>query len=214
MDSHPSSPITSHDPRVTAIVRRHTHDVRNYINSLDLEASLLEELITDPDAITSVKRMRAQLSQLEATVRELSVKFTEARPVALTAGDLLHMWKRQVAAVEDDSQPVKWVAPEESKVIMIDPGIIVTVLRELLVGARKRSSSRGLTAGVKTSADAVTAELIEPAQAVFVEDEIEELRRVITNNGGTLEQSHDAAGAWVTKIAFPVADEGKEVPST
>ncbi len=207
MDAQPSPSTTAHDPQITALVRRHAHDVRNYINSLDLEASLLAELVTDAEAVATVRRMRSQLSQLEATVRALSVKFTEPRPVALTAADLLQMWRHQVDAMQDASQPVEWSAPVEPKALMIDPGIIVTVLRELVTGARKRSSSRGLSAGVSTSAGTVTAEVTEPAQAVFAADEMEELRRVVANNGGSLEQDRDQiTGAWSTRLVFPVIE--------
>ena len=193
---------------MAAIVRRHAHDVRNYINSLDLEASLLEELVTDPEVVSSVRRMRSQLNQLEATVKALSVKFAVPCPVALTAADLLQLWQIQVAAVEDPSQPIQWSAPVGVTAIMIDPGIIVTVLRELVVGARKRSSSRGLSAAVKSTADAVVAELVEPAQAVFAQDEIEECRRLVVSNGGTLEQSRDpVTSGWITRLIFPAIDE-------
>ncbi len=225
MDSHPSpsSPssssttdayataetsYTSHDPRVAAIVRRHAHDVRNYINSLDLEASLLEELITDPEIVSSVRRMRGQLNQLEATVRGLSVKFAEPRPIALTASDLLHLWKSQFSSMDEINQTTQWVSPAESHVIMVDPSIVVSVLRELVLGSRKRSISRDLVATVKASPEAVIAELNESSQAVFVPDELEEQRRLVTANGGTLIQDRDpVTNNWITRLSFPAVEE-------
>ena len=98
----------SDDPaRVVKIIRSHVHDVRNHINSLDLETMLLGELISDPEALGSLARMRSQLAQLEATMKGLVYRFAEPQPIEVTADALLQLWKRQVAPLEDPAHAVK-----------------------------------------------------------------------------------------------------------
>ena len=41
-------------PRLAAFMRQHTHDVRNGLNSLDLETSFLEEFVNDDEGRASV----------------------------------------------------------------------------------------------------------------------------------------------------------------
>jgi len=174
--------------------------VRNYIDSLDLECSFLEELLEDPDAVETARRMRVQLRQLELVVKSLSVKFAECHPVTITASDLLHLWKHQVEAL-DDKGTIEWSLPTEPLVVTLDSGAVVLVLRELVMEAWARN--RAVKAGVQTTGDEVIANLMWPAPAGTVPDP-EEHRRLIEASGGRMERTHDeAAGAWVITLHFP-----------
>lgn len=205
----PSTPSSSHDPRVARIVRRHVHDVRNYINSLDLEATLLEEELTDSEALEGVRRMRSQLRQLDASVGALSFKFAEPRPTTITAFDLFMMWKSQVTESQDESRAVEWQAPAESQLINVDPSGITSVLRELVLGAWNRSPGAVLKAAVKTSSTEVTAELREKlSRNSLAEEIVRECEHVVAVNGGRVGYTSlpDAAEA-VTTLTFPVTTE-------
>ena len=182
-------------------MRKHAHDVRNYVNCLDLEASFLEELVTDPEAVATVQRMRSQLRQLDLVVKSLSVKFAEPRPVTITAADLLQLWQHQVSAF-GPSGSIAWLAPTELQLVTLDPAVTVIVLRELIMEAATRC--RALKAGVRTSADEVTA-YIEEADTVVPSDELGEHLLLVAANGGRLHRAHDVvAGIWVTSLSFPV----------
>jgi hypothetical protein len=202
---HLPSPMTSSSPqdsRVNAIMRKHAHDVRNYVNCLDLDASFLEELVADPEAVTTVQRMRGQLRQLDLVVKSLSVKFAEPRPVTITAADLLQLWQHQVTVFDGSSGSIAWLAPTELKVVTLDPGVIVIVLRELTMEAATRC--RSVKAGVRTSADEVTAYIEEAGKGV-PSDELGERLLLVAANGGRLHRAHDVvAGIWVTSLSFPV----------
>ncbi len=188
------------DPRVTNVVRKHAHDVRNYINSLDLECSFLEELLTDPDAVDTARRMRVQLRQLELVVKSLSVKFAEARPLAVTASDLLQLWKHQIEAL-DDKGAIEWSSSPGAMALMIDSAAIVLVLREQVMEAWARN--RAVKAAVRTTANDVIAELVWPSPPGAVSD-IEEHRRLVEASGGKMDRAHDSdAGVWTITLTFP-----------
>lgn len=194
------------EPRVTKVVRKHAHDVRNYINSLDLECSFLEELLTDPDGVETARRMRVQLRQLELVVKSLSYKFAECHPGTITAADLLQLWKYQVEAL-DDKGTIEWSAPTAPMVVTLDSGAIVLVLRELVMEAWARN--RAVKAGVRTSGDEVVAELVWSSPAGAAVDP-EEHRRLVEMSGGKLERAYDeAAGAWVITLSFPAASDAE-----
>src|SRR5687767_3011033 len=93
MDSAPLVPW----PRVTAFVRQHTHDVRNHLNGIDLEAALLRELITDPEALEGVARLRQQVRDTAAGLRALSNRLADPvpRPSAISATELFEIWQEQ-----------------------------------------------------------------------------------------------------------------------
>jgi len=91
--------MTDDPMSIQRIIHQHVHDVRNSINSLDLQAELLEELGTDPEVAATLKAMRAEFTQLETTVKELQSKFSEPQPSTLTADDLTQLRKPQTAPV-------------------------------------------------------------------------------------------------------------------
>ncbi len=83
---------------IQQIIHKHVHDVRNSINSLGLQAVLLEDQGTDPEVAATLKGMRAEMNQLEATVKALQVKFTEPQPSTVEDVDLTQVSKQQPSA--------------------------------------------------------------------------------------------------------------------
>ena len=196
----------SDDPaRVVKIIRSHVHDVRNHINSLDLETMLLGELISDPEALGSLARMRSQLAQLEATMKGLVYRFAEPQPIEVTADALLQLWKRQVAPLEDPAHAVKWSVPAAATAVNLDAQAIAAVMRELLVAAWNRHPGTPLSAGVTATPEAVQLEIREPVPRVEPSAETtREHRRLAEVNGGRFSEEIDATThERVTRLEFP-----------
>jgi len=82
--------MTEESQRIERIIRKHVHDVRNSISCLDLQAVLLSEVSTDSEVAGTMRRMRAELTQLEATVKALQQNFAEPARPTLTSDDLLN----------------------------------------------------------------------------------------------------------------------------
>src|SRR5215204_4299033 len=105
MDANPDLPWS----RVAGFIRQHTHDVRNHLNSLELEASLMTDLISDPEAVECLARIRSQIRTLAANLRALSGKFQEPKIMAgpIAATDVFEIWKEQWSAMPDRPQ-IEW----------------------------------------------------------------------------------------------------------
>src|SRR4051812_16124679 len=79
--------------RIAAFVRQVTHDVRNNLNSLDLQAAYATELITDPEAAAEVKRLRAIIQTSARQLQALSSNFQNSAP---------HLVKYQASILIED----------------------------------------------------------------------------------------------------------------
>lgn len=61
--------------RVSKFVRQLTHDLRNGLSAIDLEAAYVAELVTDPEASEEVRKLRQLVSKSARSLRELSQHF-------------------------------------------------------------------------------------------------------------------------------------------
>lgn len=201
--------MTPEEKCLEQIIRHHAHEVRNHLNGLELEATLLAELSTDANVLESLVRTRAELSHLGAAVKSLVFKFAEPQPIHLRADDLLQLWKFQIGPWEDVDHKISWLAPLDSPEVRLDAHAIVSVLRALVMAAWTRSPGAALQGVVRTTAQTVFAELREPIPKVPPGAEAWlEHRRLVELNGGTLAAGEDrSAGQWVSALSFPaIAD--------
>lgn len=131
---------------VAGFVRQHTHDVRNHLNSLDLEAALLSDLVGEDEARESVVRLRRQIREAAASLRALSAKFSDAPPgdVLMAATDIFEIWKEQHAS--GDFPEVQWENRLGSETVSVDPDAIAAIFRELLQNAKQFGSTPPLMA--------------------------------------------------------------------
>lgn len=198
--------MTEEAQRIDRIISTHVHDVRNSINCLSLEAMLLGELSTDPAVAGAVRRMGAELTQLEATVKALQYKFAEPSPLTLTSGDLLHLWQRQIAPLETAARRIAWSPPPVAREIILDAHAVLSIMRELVHSAWGRASASVLKAAVTTTDHRVALELREPISSTPPAAEaLGEQQRLIAIHGGTLAVYEDApAGERIVTLSFPV----------
>jgi len=150
-------------PRLAAFVRQHTHDVRNGLNSLDLETALLQEIVTDPEGRACVDRVRKQVRGLAEQLRAISALFQEPQPyrAPLHARELMLIWREQLAALPEPPS-VNWVEQIAEEKVDVDAGMMGTVFRELLMNARSFRDGAPATASVRREGDQVFFDLREP----------------------------------------------------
>lgn len=203
---HPPTPQISPSGDLALIVRRHAHDVRNHLNGLELNATLLGELVEDPDAADTVAQMRRILTQLEENIKSLLIRFDEPRPVMVAAGDLLQLWKMQVRRFEGPEQQLQWPESQVTQSLEVDAKAVVSVLCELTLAAWKRGNGQPLQAGLTVADEEVTVSLSEPGQRLpFPQDLASATGRFIGLHGGRMESGPDESGqAWVTSLTFPI----------
>jgi len=167
---------------------------------------LLGEVTTDPEVADTVRRMRAELSQLEATVKALQYQFSEPAPLTLTSDDLLDLWQRQIAPLETAARRISWSVPPVARELTVDAHAIISVMREIVLDAWWRTPSSELKAAVITTDQGVVMELREPIpKTPPAAETLEQHQRSIAIHGGTLEVSEDSlSGERITALNFPL----------
>jgi signal transduction histidine kinase len=157
------------DPSCTHLaqfIRQYTHDVRNDLNGLDLEATLLTDLVPAGEARKSVARIRAQIRGLAANLRGLGAKFTEPHPTRAlyAARELFLIWQDQVAAL-DPAPTVQWSDSLGAQQVNVDAAELANVFRELLANAQSFGTGVPVFASARTVGGQVVFELCEPKNA-------------------------------------------------
>ena len=219
----PSAPDSSWS-HLAQFIRQHTHDVRNDLNGLDLEAALLADLVPDGEAGESVARIRAQIRRLAADLRALAAKFADPQPTRAIydARELFLIWQDQPAALEA-APAVQWRYALGTEQVNVDAAALANVFRELLANAQAFGTGAPLHAAARGEDRQIVFELREPkgapietarwGRAPFASMRhghyglgLWEAQRTIAANGGEMRRHFSAdAMELITTLIFPVA---------
>lgn len=211
---------------VSRFVRQNTHDIRNHLNSLDLEAALLADIVgNDPEALESVTRLRGQIRALAGHLKSLSSRVADpvANPAPFPAKEMFLVWQEQADSLENAPQ-IEWVDAFESEMLNVDALSMAPAFSEILTNARDFRENGSRLHGVgRIEEGRAIYELREPRhQSLETEGwgimplnsskaaryglGLFMVRRTAEANGGTSSWSYSPeTKELVTRIAFPVA---------
>ncbi len=149
--------------RLAAFIRQHTHDVRNGLNSVDLEAALLKEILPQGDSQAALARMRKQVRSLTEQMRSLSSLFQTSAPMAglMPAKALLTIWQEKHAALPKAPE-FRWVDELGAENISVDVEMIAGVIQELLVNATNFPPAGPIGVTAKSNKRFTSFEMREP----------------------------------------------------
>jgi K+-sensing histidine kinase KdpD len=218
MDAEPPIPVT----RVAAFLRQHSHDVRNGLNSLDLEISLLRELVPAGEAQECLERVRKQARTVAEQMRSLSALFQDPQPSAapIAARELMLIWREEYAALPS-APAIQWVNKIGDERVNADAGMIATVFRELSSNAAAFSEGETATITARRDGNDVIFELREPKTAPLDPSQwgalfsttrrhayglgLWQAHRLVRASGAAMTQQFlPEESALVTRIAIPV----------
>jgi signal transduction histidine kinase len=208
---------------VGAFVRQLTNDVRNRLNGLDLEATLLGELVANEEADAPLTRLRSQLRQFAADMREVAAKFEDPAIARdpVTASELFLIWKDQVPGLQPKPQ-VAWVEDAGDALVCVNVGAIAHVFRELLSNSVAFSDGELLRAEVHVENGQVRFTLAEQKRTPIDPSAwgrhpftstrrghyglgLWEADRAIAASEGVICRNYDAASSeLVTALSFPI----------
>ena len=149
--------------RVAQFIRQHTHDVRNGLNSLDLEGALLQEVVTDEEGRQSVDRLRRQLRRVANELRILSARFQDPLPHRgrLAAGEILLIWREQNASLPTPLE-IGWGDQIGVAAVEVDAVMLAEIFHELLSNAAAFPATGPLAVNARRDGDRLVLELCEP----------------------------------------------------
>ncbi len=134
----PASDVQVPMEQVGTFVRQLTHDIRNGLNAIDLQAAYALELSGQSEAADEIKRMRAQIQQSARSLQSLSAHFWAAEPsiipysAAIFVEDLRQRLGKQNPEMESR---VVWEVKLTDETIGIDIEMIFAAMAEIFRNA-------------------------------------------------------------------------------
>ena len=125
-------------PRVTGLVRQLTHDVRNSLNNVDLQAAFLQEIVTDPEALPEIKRLRGMVSDAAKMLQAFSASFWLAEPnfVTYQAAIFIEDLRTRVAkSLPEQAPELQWTVQLGGDSISVDIEMIFRSILEFFKNA-------------------------------------------------------------------------------
>jgi len=157
-------------PRVTGLVRLLTHDVRNGLNNIDLQAALLQELVTDPQVAPEIKRLRGMITDTAKMLQAFSTSFylSEPRFVTYSAIAFIEDFQTRLGKLLPQLVPLlHWTVDLHDEMIPVDIEMIFRGLAEFFKNAfHFREGERSIEVSVGREERTFVIKLLEPKSSV------------------------------------------------
>jgi hypothetical protein len=154
-------------PAVIRVLRRLSHNLRNYVNTAELEAALTQEISDDPEVRASLSRLRRSLGKVTDECEYLLTRVTDpmAELIELSGDELFQAVRQESERRLGSAMPITWECVEGGSVSLnVDPDLMCRIMRELLDNAARHRASTDRPVRVRATAKNTTFELeiIEP----------------------------------------------------
>ena len=163
-NSKKDAPIEVAMPDIVRFIRQLGHDLRNHLNAAELQAAYLAEIVKDPEASDEIKRLRAMISQVGASLQSVTVALGQPRlmPMEYGAADFVADLREKLAT-EYPNEAIEWDIQLGDTSIEIDPQALQPALIELFANAFRHDRSEGpIVVEARTENDQFVFVLREP----------------------------------------------------
>ena len=143
-NSKQDAPIEVAMPDIVKFIRQLGHDLRNHLNAAELQAAYLAEIVKDPEASDEIKRLRAMISQVGASLQSVTVALGQPRlmPMEYGAADFVADLREKLAS-EYPNEAIEWDIQVGDASIEIDPQALQPALIELFANAFRHDRGEG-----------------------------------------------------------------------
>lgn len=227
-ESNPTEQLEVPFDRVATFIRQVTHDVRNNLNAMDLQAAYVVELVTDAEAVEEVRRIRSHIQQAAKQLQALSANFWVSSPnlVTYSAAIFVEDLQDRLAKMHPDHAPkVKWTVNLDEKMVSLDLEMIFTGIAEVFENAFQfKEGEAPIEAEAREEGGKFVIELQEPKTKIPSDPErwgrepflssrrgayglgLYRARRIFAEHGGELRFTHDSGRNLLSsKIVLPFA---------
>ena len=208
-------------------VRQLSHDLRNQLNAIELQAALTNELTEDPELKPEVARLRELVAKLGTTLQQLSTTVAPPCPTCLrySVKDLLEDLEKKIAQdFPEQANRVKWEVLSGEANLDIDPQLIGWVFRELFDNAFRYDSGGNFTLRGRGENDRFTFELREQKNEAVASEKWTDLlsvikhghyglglkraRAIVDAHGGELTSEWDShSSTFISRMVLPCSTE-------
>jgi K+-sensing histidine kinase KdpD len=134
-------------PDVVKFVRQLGHDLRNHLNAAELQSAYIGEIAEDPELKDEIKRLRAMISEVGASLQRVTSALSAARLTLMPYGaaDFVEDLRQKLATdYPDESAKMKWNVQVGDATLSIDPQSLQQALLELFANAFRHDRAEGV----------------------------------------------------------------------
>ncbi|MBV8900837.1 MAG: HAMP domain-containing histidine kinase [Verrucomicrobia bacterium] len=131
-------------PAFLRVLRRLSHNLRNHVNSAELEAAFAQEITDDPEVRASLTRLRRSLGKITDECEHLLTRTADpvAERIELSGDELFQAVRQDGERRLGSEVPVTWEwLGGDAVSISVDPALMCRIARELLDNAARYRSS-------------------------------------------------------------------------
>lgn len=192
-------------------VRRHAHDLRNCINYIELETTLLLESLADPETLSQLQMMKRELAVVTDLLRSLSARVSPLKLEPTPLMEIFTKWRKQLHLPPTGPQIV-WDTTQLGVFILTDTHLLVALLGELLTALRQATGAQEIRISLVPTPTDIAIELTASPTAALREDPtlIHEWTTLAARSGGHFSRTNDPSSMTGFRISFPVAPLDEE----
>lgn len=215
--------------RIVRFVRQLSHDLRNDLNAVELQASFIGELAGENSEIKEeIKRLREMMAKLTATLQGLSTALGPVNPTTMSyqVSDFVEDLRQKLAQdFPSEAKAVKWEVQTGEAKFEVDPQLLQNAFLEVSRNAFEHERSEGdISAAAKIDNDKFVFSLHEPKRGFEVPIDdwghqpmgkvrqghyglgLHRVRAILEAHRGELRAQYDpAACELVTTITLPIS---------
>ena len=212
---------------VVRFVRQLSHDLRNHLNAIELQAALLTELAEDSEIKGEIKRLRQMISETGAGLQKLTGKLGQAKPnlMRYKADEFVNDLRQKLATdFPENLGKIEWETAGPAAEIEIDPQLFQLALLELFNNAFQHEPSGGSLRVTSGAEDGMLVfALHEPKKRFELSTEnwgreplrsvqngsyglgLNRARAIVEAHGGEMRARYDSPGSTlITTITLPI----------
>jgi nitrogen-specific signal transduction histidine kinase len=175
-------------PRVTGLVRQLTHDVRNGLNNVDLQAAFLQEIVSDPQAVPEIKRLRSMVTEAARMLQAMSARFWMPEPnfVNYSASILIEDFRTRLAKLLPEEAPqLQWNVELHDESVSVDIELLFRGLTEFFKNAfHFREGRRPIVVNVFAEKEDLVIELVESKASIASSPDVWGIEPLISTRRG------------------------------
>ena len=209
-------------------VRQLSHDLRNDLNAIELQAAYIGELMQDQELRSEIKCLREVVSGLNSTLERLSraVGDVTPNPIPYRVTEFLADMRTEIGRkFSSEGDEITWDVQLQDGMLNVDPQLLQEVFVELFANAFRHDRGGGaLLARAEISDNRFLFTLHEPKAAFDSATQnwgreplrrisqrhyglgLNRVRAIIEAHGGVLQAQYDPkASALMTTVRLPVS---------
>lgn len=121
---------------VSLLVKTYSHDLRNTLNGMDLDLTLLGEASDDPQILETTKRLQATAAEIGRQVQGLIAKFGIESPFEIPVIQIAERWKVDMEQLEA-SPTVEWNIESTDELVYTEAGLVRNLLWEMILVSQR-----------------------------------------------------------------------------